>query len=100
MMTSPPLSGDEAQREERGAASFLRVPDAAATGCVTINLDQLARNWMGLADLVAPARCGAVVKANAYGLGADRVIPALVRAGCTVFFIATPQEGHQARRLA
>jgi alanine racemase len=100
MMTSPPLSRDEAQRDERGPASLLRAPNAAPTGCVTINLDQLARNWMGLADLVAPARCAAVVKANAYGLGADRVIPALVRAGCSVFFIATPQEGYEARRLA
>ena len=100
MMKSPPLSRDEAQRDERGPASLLRVPNAAATGCVTINLDQLARNWMGLADLVAPGRCAAVVKANAYGLGADRVIPALVRAGCTVLFIATPQEGYEARRLA
>lgn len=100
MMMSPPLSCDEAQREERGAASLLRAPNAAPTGCVTINLDQLARNWMGLADLVAPAGCAAVVKANAYGLGADRVIPALVRAGCSVFFIATPQEAYDARRLA
>ncbi len=100
MMKSPPLSRDEAQRDERGPASLLRAPNAAPTGCVTINLDQLARNWTGLADLVAPARCAAVVKANAYGLGADRVIPALIRAGCTVFFIATPQEGYEARRLA
>ncbi len=91
---------DEARRNDHEYAALERAPNAAPTGCVTINLDQLARNWKALDDLVAPARCGAVVKANAYGLGADRVIPALVRAGCKVFFIATPQEGHEARALA
>ena len=73
---------------------------AAATGLLTIDLGQIARNWQALAALVAPAQCGAVVKANAYGLGADRVIPALAKAGCQSFFIATPDEALEARRLA
>jgi alanine racemase len=72
----------------------------AATGRVSIDLAQLARNWRNLAALVAPAACGAVVKADAYGLGAAQVIPALAAAGCTTFFIATPTEGHEARTLA
>lgn len=73
---------------------------ASATGLLTIDLSQIARNWKALAALVAPAECGAVVKANAYGLGADRIIPALVRAGCRTFFIATPDEAAEARQLA
>ncbi|MBA2127743.1 alanine racemase [Hyphomicrobium methylovorum] len=73
---------------------------AGATGTITIDLGRIAANWKALADKVAPARCGAVVKANAYGLGADRVIPALYRAGCTAFFIATPAEAEAARLLA
>lgn len=73
---------------------------ASATGLLTIDLAQIARNWQALAALVAPAVCGAVVKANAYGLGADRIIPALVAAGCNTFFIATPDEAIEARRLA
>ena len=73
---------------------------ASATGLLTIDLGQIARNWQALAALVAPAECGAVVKANAYGLGADRVIPALARAGCRSFFIATPDEAAEVRRLA
>lgn len=73
---------------------------ASATGLLTIDLSQIARNWQALAALVAPAECGAVVKANAYGLGADRIIPALVFAGCRTFFIATPDEAIEARRLA
>jgi len=41
-----------------------------------------------------------VVKADAYGLGATEVIPALARAGCRTFFVATPEEGRAARCLA
>lgn len=77
----------------------VKAPGEAATGRISIDLAQLARNWQSLAGLVSPARCGAVVKANAYGLGAERVIPALAQAGCSTFFIATPSEGLQARAL-
>ena len=71
-----------------------------ATGILTVDLGQIAANWQNLARVVAPAQCGAVVKADAYGLGAARVIPALVRAGCSTFFIATPSEAEQTRALA
>ena len=70
------------------------------TGTVTVDLAEIAGNWKSLARLVAPAKCGAVVKADAYGLGAARVIPALVRAGCKIFFIATPGEAEEARSRA
>jgi alanine racemase len=76
-----------------------RLP-ASATGLLTIDLGQIARNWQAVARLVTPAECGAVVKANAYGLGADRVVPALHKAGCKTFFIATPDEAAEVRRLA
>ncbi|MBX9683928.1 MAG: alanine racemase [Hyphomicrobium sp.] len=71
-----------------------------STGAVTVDLGQIAQNWQALADRVAPAACAAVVKADAYGLGAARVIPVLRRAGCTTFFIATPDEAEAARKLA
>lgn len=71
-----------------------------ATGIITVDLGVLAANWQALAERVAPAECGAVVKADAYGLGAAEVIPALVRAGARTFFIATPDEAEHARRLA
>ena len=73
---------------------------AFGNGIVTIDLRAIQDNWRALAARVRPAECGAVVKADAYGLGADRVIPALVRAGCRSFFVATPQEAAQARQLA
>jgi alanine racemase len=71
-----------------------------ATGLITIDLDALRANWQVLAALVAPAECGAVVKADAYGLGAAEVVPALVLAGCRTFFVATPEEGRAVRLLA
>lgn len=71
-----------------------------ATGAINIDLDVLQQNWRALAGLVAPAECGAVVKADAYGLGATEVIPALARAGCRTFFVATAEEGRAARLLA
>ncbi len=71
-----------------------------ATGVITVDLDVIAANWRALGALVTPAECGAVVKADAYGLGAIKVIPALARAGCRTFFVATPDEAEAARRLA
>lgn len=75
------------------------IPDTA-TGLVTIDLDAIGGNWRALASLVAPAECAAVVKADAYGLGAKRVIPALANAGCKTFFVATLDEAGEARALA
>lgn len=73
---------------------------AKATGIITIDLSQIAANWKALATRVAPAECAAVVKADAYGLGAARIIPTLVKAGCKTFFVATPSEAEAARKLA
>jgi alanine racemase len=79
-----------------------RMPEnlANVTGTITVDLGRIASNWRALAERVAPARCAAVVKANAYGLGAERVIAALARAGCMDFFIATPDEAEIARAIA
>jgi alanine racemase len=60
----------------------------SAGGRLTINLDNLCSNFRQLADLAAPALTAAVVKADAYGLGAARVSSALARAGCRRFFVA------------
>jgi alanine racemase len=71
-----------------------------ATGIVVIDLAQARANWRALARRVAPSECGAVVKADAYGVGAERLIPALAEAGCKHFFVATPEEARHARKLA
>lgn len=62
-------------------------------GVVEIDLGALARNYATLARAVAPRRCAAVVKADAYGLGVEPVARRLESAGCRHFFVATPEEG-------
>ncbi len=74
-------------------------PPDSAPGLLTIDLAALADNWRTLAALAAPARCAAVVKANAYGVGLDRAAPALWGAGAKTFFVAHLGEGIAARRL-
>ncbi|WP_429811892.1 alanine racemase [Ensifer sp. B1-9] len=59
-----------------------------ASGYLTIDLAALARNYERMAAEVAPARAAAVVKADAYGLGADRVAARLYEHGCRHFFVA------------
>lgn len=79
--------------------NFESIP-ATATGVIHIDLGKLASNWQSLGRAVLPARCAAVVKANAYGTGVDRAIPALLKAGCQSFFVATIDEAKAARALA
>ncbi|MEZ5666211.1 MAG: alanine racemase [Alphaproteobacteria bacterium] len=62
-----------------------------------IDLDAVAANWRRLAALTAPAECAAVVKADAYGLGAGPVVRALAAAGCRSFYVALPDEGRAVR---
>ncbi len=55
---------------------------------LSVDLDAIRANYRTIAGRIAPARCGAVVKANAYGLGVAMVGPALYREGCRTFFVA------------
>ena len=73
--------------------------DTDATAVLTIDLGALAANYHQLRDLAAPAECAAVVKADAYGLGVDQAAPALWRAGCKTFFVATLTEAETLRAL-
>lgn len=71
-----------------------------AGGRLEIDLTAIVANWRDLAARSVPARCAAVVKADAYGLGAEQVVPALLDAGCGAFFVALPEEGVALRRIA
>jgi alanine racemase len=64
----------------------------------TVHLNNIVANWRTLAGLNPKSRTSAVVKADAYGLGADRVAPALAAAGCDTFFVAYPEEGAVVRK--
>ena len=59
-----------------------------ASGYLTIDLGALRRNYETLVSMLRPARCAAVVKADAYGLGATVVSRTLGDAGCRDFFVA------------
>ncbi|MEL6645261.1 MAG: alanine racemase [Pseudomonadota bacterium] len=70
-----------------------------ATGTLSIDLDAVVANWRALdAESAADVETGAVVKANGYGLGADRVATVLARAGARKFFVATTEEGAEIRQ--
>jgi len=64
----------------------------------SVHLANIVENWRTLAGLQPAATTAAVVKADAYGLGAARVGPALAKAGCEAFFVAYTQEGAALRK--
>lgn len=63
-----------------------------ASATLSIDLDALIANWRAL-DAMTACETAAVVKADAYGLGAARVARGLARAGCRRFFVALAEEG-------
>jgi alanine racemase len=70
-----------------------------ATATLSIDLDAIAANWRAL-DRLTPSgvQTAAVVKADAYGLGAPRVVRALAQAGARRFFVAVSEEGAAVRQ--
>jgi alanine racemase len=71
-----------------------------AGAVLEINLLAIGENWRRLVQRLKPGTsCAAVVKADAYGLGMEWVAPRLAAAGCSLFFVATVDEGMALRRL-
>jgi alanine racemase len=71
-----------------------------AQAILSIDLDAIAANWRALDRLSGPqTQTAAVVKANAYGLGIDRVARALANAGARRFFVAMTEEGAALRQI-
>ncbi|AXI46125.1 alanine racemase [Sulfitobacter sp. SK012] len=68
-----------------------------STANLTIDLSAIAANWTNLNKLTE-VETGAVVKADAYGLGVARVAPRLAAAGARQFFVAVAEEGVALRR--
>jgi alanine racemase len=61
---------------------------------LVVDLDAIARNWLYLKKkLQNGADCAGVVKADAYGLGAEIVARELFVQGCRHFFVAKWDEG-------
>ncbi len=53
-----------------------------------VDTSALAANWRALDELSGPARAGAAIKADCYGLGVDACLPVLRDAGADRFFVA------------
>src|SRR5258708_34430848 len=85
----------------KGARPRRASPDRARPSqpALTIDLGAIAAQYPHLRQEVGPAACAAVVKADAYGLGAARVAPALAAAGCREFFVAHLGEAEVVRRV-
>lgn len=75
------------------------IPEQAAGGVLHIDLDALVSNWRTLRDHAGGAETAAVVKANAYGIGIEKAVPALSKAGCRTFFVAHLSEAIRARAV-
>jgi alanine racemase len=92
------------RRPPRRAANAGAAPHSTAgrpsQSILRIDLAAIMANYRALRRrLGARTTCAAVVKADAYGLGADRVVPALVAAGCREFFVADLGEAEAVRRV-
>src|SRR5262245_2386180 len=71
------------------ASTFMSSPAERAGALLTIDLAALVENWRNLKKRAAPGcDMGAVVKADAYGLGMAAVALALKDAGCQTFYVA------------
>ncbi|NBS11540.1 MAG: alanine racemase [Gammaproteobacteria bacterium] len=64
-----------------------------------LNAEALVDNYQLLSNR-STTETAAVVKAHAYGLGVDWVVPTLREGGCQTFFVAYPEEGVRVRGLA
>lgn len=68
-----------------------------STGFLSVDLDALITNWRAL-DAQTDVETAACVKADGYGLSADKVARALVKAGVKHFFVAVAEEGAALRQ--
>ena len=75
-------------------------PASEAQAILTLDLAALVANWRYLAQRIGSADCAAVIKADAYGIGLEQALTALLKAGCRSFFVAQVSEGVRARRVA
>ena len=74
--------------QDRAAASARQ-----AGAILTVDLGAITANYRLVRARLGATECGAVLKADAYGLGAAQVGPALAQAGCKTFFVAHLDEG-------
>ncbi len=69
------------------------------SGVLRVNLSAIRHNWQALRSCFSGSDCGAVLKANAYGLGVRAVSLSLFKEGCRSFYVATIVEGVELRGI-
>ncbi len=74
-------------------------PSLRAGAVLEVDLGAVVANWRTCAARHPSGPVAGVVKADAYGLGAAAVAPALAAAGCRHFFVATLEEALALRPL-
>lgn len=76
-------------QHQRSSSPLKNSAAARAGGLLTIDLRALQSNYRRLCDEIgADVDCAVAVKADAYGLGVERIGPALAAAGARRFFVA------------
>ena len=66
---------------------------------LTVDLDAVAENYRSLRGVLNGAECGAVVKADSYGLGMAQVSRRLAAEGCRSFFVSCIDEAIRLRDI-
>lgn len=94
------MSARQSRPASKKPADASNPAEAEAGGILTIDLGAIVENWRTLGRLATPADCAAVVKGEAYGCGIEKVTSALVKAGCSTFFVAQIGEARRVRAIA
>lgn len=69
-------------------------PNFSTRPVIRVDLKALKNNYNAIKSMVGPkTNVSAAVKADAYGLGAEKISKSLYGAGCRIFFVATAGEG-------
>jgi len=72
---------------------------SSITGVLEVNTTAVAQNYATLSALLPNTICAAVLKADAYGFGANVIATTLAHEGCHHFFVAHVDEGIALRKL-
>ncbi|AIL64787.1 Alanine racemase, catabolic [Rickettsiales bacterium Ac37b] len=70
-----------------------------ADAILNVDLNSIVYNYLFLKKKLNTVECGAVVKANAYGIGANHVASTLAKYGCKHFFVANLEEAISLRAI-
>lgn len=93
-----PASLNYKQSVEQDFPPTLASLPASAYSALIVNLQATVANYTILSKVAEKAECAAVLKADAYGLGAVPIALRLHREGCRKFFVAYADEGIQLRQ--